>query len=328
MEVVRSKTLTWVMLAVLCGCAPDDQGSVARELSGGPGLFPDAQPAPTYPDAQPAPHYPDAQPAPDASFSLDARPAPIYDASFSLDARPIDRDAGLTPDASNAPAPCDAVRQDDCNDGEACYVHLFDGRPDCWPIPADTADRTQNKRCLTDAAGVCRVDGCAAGYLGILAPAVPGRPPRCASYCRPVNTFRIDPDGNGIGPLVNGADADGAAPDDCSEAATGLRGLQCRFVQSVPYEVPGANVDAVAPDVGFCAPRLKYGDCSRYSQEHLYLIYDQAAATGADPQAAVDQYCADHPLRCAVGCTDLATHTAIRDAYCANRPGSASCLNR
>lgn len=221
-----------------------------------------------------------------------------------------------TGDVGTCDPRCDVIAQD-CPEGDSCNVLVFSGDEICTEIPPGAELLTQNQECLNNGTS-CYMNGCAEGY-GPYIFVSDGQPRLCTAYCSPVNTYLDDPDGDGVGPLVAGADADGTAPADCSLARTGVAGLQCRFLQS-------AGAPSVAADVGYCAPvNAVYGDCNQTSEERLIAIYDQAVTNGQDGDQAVQTFCAANPAVCGVSCFDLAHRAAIHAAYCSSHPGSSAC---
>jgi hypothetical protein len=191
-------------------------------------------------------------------------------------------------------------------------------------VPPGVEELTQNDQCQSDTFA-CFLNGCAPGYQGLLWNG-DDQPRLCAAFCSPVNTYLVDPDGDGDGSLVEGADPDGAAPADCSVERTGVAGLTCRFVQSYFVDANGDPLDDIPADNGFCAPLDDdQGDCSQFSLERLYAIFDAAVANGGDGNQAIQDFCNLNPLNCALGCFDLATQQSIVDEYCSSHPDSAAC---
>ena len=222
---------------------------------------------------------------------------------------------------------CDPVAQDCSLEGEACYLQLFSGNATCSNPAGGADDLTQGDVCANDG-NVCYLNGCAEGYGGFLY-AGAGNPRRCTAFCTPVDTYVVDPDGDGTGSLVAGADADGAAPTDCSEARIGVPNHQCRFFQSYFVDGNGDRLDYVSQAYGFCVPRTAvHGNCKRFSEEWILESYNDFIEGGGTPAEWGDEFaalCAANPGRCALGCARAATLDDLDAAYCAvpanmNRP--------
>ncbi|HEU5060991.1 MAG TPA: hypothetical protein VFU21_30885 [Kofleriaceae bacterium] len=215
---------------------------------------------------------------------------------------------------------CDPVAQDCAFEGEGCYLRLFDGVATCSRPAAGAEDRTQGDPCVSSGGSTCFLNGCAEGYGGFLFTAS-AQPRDCTAFCTPVDTYLVDPDGDGTGSLVTGADADGAAPADCSEARIGIANHQCRFFQSFFIDMNGAWIDYVPDAYGFCAPRnATFGNCNRFSEEWFLESYNDYIEGGGFPAGWSGQLaalCEATPARCAAGCARVATLEALDAAYCA-----------
>jgi hypothetical protein len=146
-------------------------------------------------------------------------------------------------------------------------------------------------------------------------------PRDCTAFCSPVDTYRVDPDGDGEGSLVAGADANGTAPTDCSEARIGFLNHQCRFFQSYFVDVSGNHLDYVPDAYGFCAPRdATFGNCNTYSEEWFFEQYNLFIEGGGDPSgwnAEITALCDARTGGCPYGCARIATLDALDMAYCA-----------
>jgi hypothetical protein len=228
---------------------------------------------------------------------------------------------------------CDPVAQDCAFEGEGCYLQLFSGNATCARPATGAESFTQGHQCA-NSGSVCFLNGCAEGYGGFLY-AGSGEPRDCAAFCTPVDTYLVDPDGDGSGDRVAGADADGAAPTDCSEARIGVTNHQCRFFQSYFVDGNGNHLDYVSDAYGFCAPRNRaFGNCNRFSEEWILEQYNLFIEGGGDAQDWYIQYealCDATPARCALGCAKVATLDALDMAYCAvpansGRPACAAGL--
>jgi hypothetical protein len=214
---------------------------------------------------------------------------------------------------------CDPVAQDCPYEGEGCYLSLLEGDATCSGPATGAEELTQGETCASNGS-VCYLNGCAEGYGGFLY-AGAGNPRRCAAFCTPVDTYIVDPDGDGTGPLADGADADGAAPTDCSEARIGVANHQCRFFQSYFVDGTGNYLEYVSDAWGFCTPRTAlFGNCTRFSVEWFFETYSdfiEGGGTAGEWPAEIEARCAETPARCAYGCTRVATRTALEEAYCA-----------
>jgi hypothetical protein len=228
---------------------------------------------------------------------------------------------------------CDPVAQDCAFEGEGCYLQLSSGKATCARPAAGAEELTQGETCV-NGGGLCFLNGCAEGY-GAFLYAGTGVPRDCTAFCSPVDTYIVDPDGDGTGELVAGGDADGAAPTDCSEARIGFPGHQCRFFQSYFVDQNSEYLDYVSDTYGFCAPRGRaFGNCKRYSEEWFYEEYNQFIEGGGTPEdwyLEIEALCDATPARCAFGCMKVATKDALAAAYCAvpanmDRPSCAAGL--
>lgn len=226
---------------------------------------------------------------------------------------------------------CDPVSQDCPYAEEACYLQLSSGNATCAPVAAGAEDLTQGETCANDGQR-CFLNGCAEGYGAFLF-AGDFVPRACTAFCTPVETYLIDTDGDGAGALVAGADADGAAPADCSEGRIGVANHQCRFFQSFFIDTNNAYLDYVSDAYGFCSPRnADYGNCNRFSEEWFLEQYNDFIEGGGTVDGWGDRIralCDATPARCAAGCARVATLEALDAAYCsvpsnANRP---SCID-
>jgi hypothetical protein len=206
---------------------------------------------------------------------------------------------------------CDPALQD-CQDGTGCYLAYFEGIGVCFPPAPGAEDRTQGDPCV-GVQGSCFLNGCAPGFGPF------GADNTCAAFCRPVNTYLIDDDGDGEGPLVSGADAEGRDPNDCSPGRIGVSGHQCRFFQTFYVDL-----DQVPATDGFCVPSAGGGDCNIHSYERLFTTYDNAGG-GPQGQAALEDMCAVDPELCARGCARRSTENEIADIYCDANPELPSC---
>ena len=212
---------------------------------------------------------------------------------------------------------CDPVAQTCEEPSDGCYLQLFNGHATCAAVAAGAEDITQGETCLND--GVrCYLNGCARGFGGFLYTG--GSVRACTAFCTPVDTYLVDPDGDGAGSLVAGADANGAAPYDCSEARIGVLGHQCRFFQSHFIDQNNAYLDYIPAAYGFCAPRGDtYGNCRIFSEEWFLETYSDFIEGGGTPGEwgpYITEQCAASQ-RCASGCAELATLDALDAAYCA-----------
>jgi hypothetical protein len=224
---------------------------------------------------------------------------------------------------------CDPINPTECDENEGCYLSLFDGIATCAGIPAAAADLRQNDECLAASSGGCYLNGCAAGFTGFIFVAE-GQPRLCTAYCSPVNTYLNDPLGKGYSntnkTLIAGADADGADPYACTGARVDNQtGLQCRFLQTLVDE-NNNYLDYVSAAYGVCSPLGEiYGDCTKTSEEKIWKTYDVAVAGGGDGNMAVQTFCMNKPLQCAVLCEDIEHIEGLFTAYCAG-PGAGGAV--
>ena len=212
---------------------------------------------------------------------------------------------------------CDPVAQDCEDETQACYLQLFNGKATCARPAVGAEELTQGDQCANDGQR-CFLNGCAEGYGGFLY-AGDGVPRDCTAFCTPVETYLVDPDGDGAGPLVAGADANGAAPYDCSDARIGALAHQCRFFQSFFVDMNGSYLDYIADGYGFCAPRDEnYGNCRLFSEEWFLEEYNDYIESGGTPEGWGDQItmlCDGNPA-CTSGCARVETLEALDTAYC------------
>jgi hypothetical protein len=212
---------------------------------------------------------------------------------------------------------CDPVAQTCADPSQGCYLQLFNGVATCSDVAAGAEDLTQGDQCANDGAR-CFLNGCARGYGGFLFTGN-GVPRDCTAFCTPVDTYRVDPDGDGAGLLVAGADANGAAPYDCSEARIGVLNHQCRYFQSFFVDMNSAYLDYIDSAYGFCVPRNPdYGSCTRYSEEWFLEEYNDYIEGGGTPDGWGDQLailCDGNP-GCTWGCARVETLDALDTAYC------------
>jgi hypothetical protein len=233
-----------------------------------------------------------------------------YTATFTDDSQ---EDTGV------CDATCDPVAQDCADAARGCYLQLFTGHATCSLAAPGAEELTQGDTCANDGAS-CFLNGCAKGY-GAFLYAGDGLRRDCTAFCRPVETYLVDPDGDGEGALVGGADPDGGAPHDCAEATIGVPAHQCRFFQSYFVDMNSQPLDYVSDAYGFCTPTTDiFGDCTRYSEEWFLEQYNQFIDGGGTREewgTQLTTLCADRPGGCAPGCVKVATRDALDAAYCA-----------
>ena len=234
---------------------------------------------------------------------------------------------------------CDPILQDCVIEGEGCYLSVFDeeGQATCVGIPDDSVGKAQGDLCNGPDDESCYLNGCDAGFWAVV-PVFTVQPDKspCARFCQPVNTYLVDPDGDGVGELVEGNDADGLGIDDdkdpktpaieCSAGFLGVADQECRFFQAIGFsDLP---FDFIPEQYGFCADTgvgeasiELWGKCELDSEERIARIFDEAEAaapnTGND---AIDTFCSEDPDglagACAVGCISDAKAEELFDAYC------------
>jgi hypothetical protein len=221
-------------------------------------------------------------------------------------------------------AVCDPIAQGCPAETDACYLRLTDeaGEATCVGVPDESRSREQNDDCWGPFPGKCYANGCAPGYHPS---EINGTTP-CTAYCRPVDTYLDDPDGDGQGALVGAAG--GEAPLDCDPERLGVDGQQCRFFQARISDVTGMPFEQIPAAYGFCAPTDAFlGDCAVHSEERLWRIYDEAGGGQAGGDA-VDAFCADpgNAGKCARFCLSLERLDQLLDAYCAAPPVEPSAM--
>ena len=142
-----------------------------------------------------------------------------------------------------------------------------------------------------------------------------------------METYLVDPDGDGAGELIAGADPDGAAPADCTEARIGMTGSSCRFIQSFFIDHESDYLAYVPPGFGVCTGAYgTLGDCTYYSREWFLELYNDFIEEGGTPDGwgtELVSRCAAEPERCANGCITVDTLNALEAAYCAT-PANAT----
>jgi hypothetical protein len=224
---------------------------------------------------------------------------------------------------------CDPIAQDCPVDGDGCYLALRNGKATCSNIAIGAEALVQGDTCLHNDMNLCFLNGCAEGYGAFLF-AGGGLPRDCTAFCSPVETYLIDPDGDGEGTLVATADANGAAPHDCTEGTIGFPAHQCRFFQSYFIDDNNMFLAYVPAAYGFCAPRdATFGNCNRYSEEFFLAEYDYwVGELGNDPSTYGDHIrtiCEERPGGCPLGCITIATMDALDMAYCDANPAGPAC---
>lgn len=238
---------------------------------------------------------------------------------------------------------CDPILQDCQIEGEGCYLSVFDeeGQATCVGIPDDSVGKRQGDLCNGPDDETCYLNGCDAGFWAVV-PVFTVQPSKspCARFCQPVNTYLVDPDGDGEGELVKGGDANGFGIDDdkdpktpdieCSAGFLGVADQECRFFQAIGFsDLP---FDFIPEGYGFCADTgvgeasiELWGNCELNSEEQTARIFDEAEikapGTGGD---AVIAFCEEDPDgiagACAVGCISDAKTDELFTAYCEAPP--------
>jgi hypothetical protein len=245
---------------------------------------------------------------------------------------------------------CDPVLQDCTIEGEGCYLSVFDleGEATCVGIPEDSVGHVQGDLCNGPDETSCYLNGCEAGYWAVVPTFLvqPDKSP-CAAFCQPVDTYIVDPDGDGQGELVEGGNPEGFPLDpdkdpktpalNCNTAHVDVGEQQCRFFQSIGFS--DFDFDHIPAAYGFCADTQAgmasldlWGKCELDSEERLFKIFDDAEAkTPMSGDDAVQAFCNDDPAgqagACAVACVSDAKFQEIADAYCKANPGTANCSN-
>ncbi len=256
----------------------------------------------------------------------------------------------MTADVGVCTQVCDPIRQDCVIEGEGCYLSVFDdeGEATCVGIPEDSVGKQQGDLCNGPDDETCYLNGCDAGFWAVVPTFLvqPMKSP-CARFCQPVNTYLVDPDGDGEGELVKGADANGLGIDDdedpktpdieCSAGFLGVADQECRFFQGIGFS--NRPFDFIREEYGFCADTgvgeasiELWGKCELYSEERLIRIFDEAEikapGTGND---AITTFCTEDPDgvagACTFGCISDAKFDELVTAYCEAPPvePSAAC---
>lgn len=243
---------------------------------------------------------------------------------------------------------CDPVLQDCSIEGEGCYLSVFDleGQATCVGIPEDSVGKAQGDICNGPDADTCYLNGCDAGFWAVVPTFLvqPDKSP-CAAFCQPVETYIVDPDGDGKGDLVEGGNVEGFPLDpdkdpktpaiNCNTAFVGVGDQQCRFFQSIGFS--DFDFDHIPITYGFCADTQTgessldlWGRCELNSEERLFKIFDDAEAeTPGAGDMAIDEFCNESPEglagACAVACVSDDKFLEIADAYCKANPKVPSC---
>ena len=223
---------------------------------------------------------------------------------------------------------CDPVAQDCEDETQGCYLQLFNGKATCARVASGAEEATQGVQCANDGSR-CYLNGCAPGWGGFLY-AGDGVPRDCTAFCTPVETYQIDPDGDGDGALVEGGDPVGMAPTDCNATRIGAAAHHCHFFQSFFVDMNGAYLDYINGAYGFCAPRGNdYGDCREFSEEWILAQYNiHIDDMGGTPETWPDyiaEQCDANPLDCTSGCALIETLDALDTAFCEANAESAAC---
>jgi hypothetical protein len=224
---------------------------------------------------------------------------------------------------------CDPVAQDCEDETQGCYLQLFNGKATCARVAAGAEEAAQGDQCANNGTS-CWLNGCSPGYGGFLY-AGDGVPRDCTAFCTPVETYLVDPDGNGTGDGTGpggtneGSDPQGMAPFDCvGERVGSMPGMQCHFFQSFFVDMNNAYLEFIPGEYGFCAPRDDtYGDCRQFSEEWVLEEYNKFIEDDNLPADWPDQIaalCDADPQRCTGGCALIETLNALDEAYCAG-PG-------
>jgi hypothetical protein len=236
---------------------------------------------------------------------------------------------------------CDPVLQDCPIEGEACYLDPTnpEGKATCAGIPPESVGLTQGQPCFGPTDSSCFLNGCDKGFHPQIRTFTvqPEKAP-CIAYCQPVDTYLVDPDGDGVGVLLKGGRAigfDDGDPDsdpttsiDCSPQRLVANDQECRFFQAIGFS--DLAFDYIPPTYGFCtdtgtgqASIELWGHCELDSEEHLLRIFDEAGGGEAGTTAITD-FCTADPAgqagACALGCVSNATFNDLVTAYCANPP--------
>lgn len=256
----------------------------------------------------------------------------------------------MTADVGVCTQVCDPIRQDCVIEGEGCYLSVFnqEGEATCVGIPEDSVGRQQGDVCAGLDDESCFVNGCDAGFWAIV-PTFIVQPDMgtCARFCQPVDTYIVDPEGDGKGELVKGADADGLGIDDdedpktpdieCSAAFLGVGDQECRYFQGIGFS--NQPFDYIPAEYGFCADTgvgeasiELWGKCELYSEERIIRIFDEAEiAEPGSGDAAIMTFCNEDPDgvagACAIGCVSDEKLDELQTAYCDAPPvePSAAC---
>jgi len=256
-------------------------------------------------------------------------------------ARIADLFTDLTPPPGVCNPACDPVLQDCPVEGEACYLDPTNrqGTASCAGIPPEAVGKTQGQPCFGPDDSSCFLNGCDKGFHPQI-PTFTVQPDKspCIAYCRPVDTYIVDPDGDGVGDLVEGGRAigfDDGDPDmdpttsiDCSPQRLIATDQECRFFQAIGFSDLAFDYLPVA--YGFCtdtgtgqASIELWGKCELDSEERLVRIFDEAGGGDAG-NMAVSDFCtaaaAGQAGACAIGCVSDATFEDLMNAYCADPP--------
>jgi hypothetical protein len=228
---------------------------------------------------------------------------------------------------------CDPITQDCPEDGQGCYLSLRNGKATCANVATGAEDLKQGEVCLHNDQNLCFLNGCAEGFGAFMYGGM-NMPRKCSGFCSPLDTFLLDPDGDGSGTINDNGAANGAEPHNCSvQVVGGTSGQQCRFFQSYFIDMNNMFLEYVPDTYGFCLPKTAdFGDCTKYSEEWFLETYNLFIEDGGAPEGWGDEITAQCDMRnggCPFGCVTLAKMDELDTAYCtkpanADRPACAA----